>query len=100
MIRVCLLKRKGRGVKVDPKLGGQWKVPSLVVNGMFQARWPMGCSKLGGQWKVKEKHLFTFCHFPPNKIYLNLQFFPLTLRFYFTMVLGRYSCIYFFFLDL
>jgi hypothetical protein len=26
----------------------------------------MECSKLGGQWKMKEKHLFTFSHFPPN----------------------------------
>jgi hypothetical protein len=39
----------------DSKLGGQWKVPSLVANGRFQAWWPMECSKLGGQWKVKEK---------------------------------------------
>jgi hypothetical protein len=23
------------------KLGGQWNVPSLVANGMFQAWWPM-----------------------------------------------------------
>jgi hypothetical protein len=53
------------------KLGGQWKVPSLVANG--------------------RKILFTSSHFPPNQIYLNLQFFPLTLRFYFTMVLGHYS---------
>jgi hypothetical protein len=34
MIRVRLLKRRRREVKVDPKLGGQWKD-----------------SKLGGQWK-------------------------------------------------
>jgi hypothetical protein len=37
MILVRLLKRKKREVKVDPKLGGQWKVmekvPCLVVNG-------------------------------------------------------------------
>jgi hypothetical protein len=33
MIRVRLLKRRRRKVKVDPKLGGQWKVPSLVANG-------------------------------------------------------------------
>jgi hypothetical protein len=34
-IRVCLLKRRRREVvKVDPKLGDQWKDP-----------------KLGGQWK-------------------------------------------------
>jgi hypothetical protein len=74
MIQVRLLKRRRRGVKVDPKLGGQWK--------------------------VKEKHLLTSCHFPPNKFYLNLQFFPLTLRFYFTMVLGHYSRISFLFFDL
>jgi hypothetical protein len=65
-------------------LGGQWKVPCLVANGMFQAWWPMEGSMLGGQWKVKEKHLFISSIFPPNKLYLNLQFFPLTLWFYFT----------------
>jgi hypothetical protein len=40
MIRVRLLKRRRKEVKVDPKLGGQWK--------------------------VKEKHLFTSSHFPPT----------------------------------
>jgi hypothetical protein len=54
-------------VKVDPKLGGQWNVPSLVVNGMFQAWWLMECSKLGGQWNVKEKYLFISSHFSPNQ---------------------------------
>jgi len=48
MIRIRLLKIKKREVKVNPKLGGQWKVPCLVVNGMFQAWWLMECSKLGG----------------------------------------------------
>jgi hypothetical protein len=28
-------KKKEKGVKVDPKLGGQWNVPSLVANEMF-----------------------------------------------------------------
>jgi len=32
------------------------------------------------QRKVKEKHLFTSSHFPPNKFYLNLQFFPFDLK--------------------
>ncbi len=50
MIRIRPLKRRKREVMVDPKLGGQWNVP-----------------KFGGQWKVKEKHLFTFSHFPPKK---------------------------------
>jgi hypothetical protein len=39
IIRVRLLKRRRREVKVDPKLGGQWKekekVLYLVANGMF-----------------------------------------------------------------
>ncbi len=78
-------KEKEREVKVDPKLGGQWKIPCLVVNGRFNAWWSMEGSILGGQWKVpclvvngrfnawwsmedpmlggpwnvKEKHLFT-----------------------------------------
>jgi hypothetical protein len=52
IIRVRLLKRKRREVKVDPKLGGQWKDPklggqwkdpSLVAIGMFQAWWPLEC---------------------------------------------------------
>jgi hypothetical protein len=65
-----------------PLLGGQWNVPLL-----------------GGQWNVKKNpfHLFSFS---PQQTYLNLQFFPLTLKFYFTMVLGRYSCLSFLFLDL
>jgi hypothetical protein len=59
-IRIRLLKKRRREVKVDPKLGGQWKdpklggqwkVPSLVANGRFQAWWPLEGSKLGGQWK-------------------------------------------------
>jgi glutaredoxin len=48
MIRVRFLKRRRREVKVDPKLGGQWKVPCLVANGRFHAWWLMECSKLGG----------------------------------------------------
>jgi hypothetical protein len=68
--------------------------------GRSKAWWAMECSMLGGQWKVKEKHLFTSSHFPPNKFYLNLQFFPFTLQFYFTMVLSYYSRFSFLFLDL
>jgi len=74
-----------------PMLGGQWKVPSLVANGMFQAWWPMK-----GEGKTPF-HLFPLS---PQQTYLNLQFFPLTLRFYFSMVLGRYSCLFFLFFNL
>ncbi len=81
------------------KLGGQWKVPSLVANGRFQVWWPMEGSKFGGQWKVKEKHLFTSSVFP-QQTYLHPQFFPFALRFYFTMVLSRYSRLFSLFFDL
>jgi hypothetical protein len=59
------------------------RFPCLEANGMFQAWWPME-----GEGEIP-------FHFPPNQFYLNLQFFPLTLRFYFTMVLGYYSRISF-----
>jgi hypothetical protein len=61
IIRVHLLKKRKREVKVDPKLGGQWKDPKLGGHGRIQslvamegskAWWPMEGSKLGGQWKV------------------------------------------------
>jgi len=48
MIRIHFLKKNRREVKVDPKLGGQWNVPSLVANGRFHVWWPMEGSKLGG----------------------------------------------------
>jgi hypothetical protein len=62
MIRVRLLKKRRREVKVDPKLGGQWKVPSLVVN---------------GRWRKN-----TFSHLPtfPLTILLKLSFFPFDLK--------------------
>jgi hypothetical protein len=40
--------RRNREVKVDPKLGGQWKVACLVVNGRSHAWWSMEGSMLGG----------------------------------------------------
>jgi hypothetical protein len=61
--------------------------------------WPMEGSKLGGHWNVKDKHLFTSSNFP-QQLYLHPQFFPLTSRFYFTMVLSRYSRLSFLFFKL
>ncbi len=75
----------------DPKLGGQWKVPSLVAIGRIQS--------LVAYWNVKDKHLFTSSIFP-QQLYLHPQFFPLTSRFYFTMVLSRYSRLSFLFFEL
>jgi hypothetical protein len=36
MIRVRFLKRRRKEVKIDPKFGGQWNVPSLVANGRWR----------------------------------------------------------------
>jgi hypothetical protein len=36
----------------DPILGGQWKIPFLVVNGRFHAWWSMEDPMLDGQWKI------------------------------------------------
>jgi len=143
-IRIRLLKRRRREVKEGSKawwpmegskLGGHWKVPSLVAIGRFQTWWPLEGSKFGGHWKdlklggqwkdpklggqwkvpslvaigriqslvayrnVKDKHLFTSSIFP-QQLYLHPQFFPLTSRFYFTMVLSRYSHLSFLFFEL
>ncbi len=71
-------------------LGVQWKekekVLCLVANGRrrrrFFAWWPMEGEREGS--------FSTSSHFPPKQLYLDLRFFPLTLRFYFTMVIGYY----------
>jgi len=47
-------------------LGGQWKIPCLVANGMFQAWWP-----LEGEGKTPF-HLF---HFPPTSLLTPSFFF-------------------------
>jgi hypothetical protein len=40
-------------------IGGQWKTPCLVVNGRPHVWWPMEDPMFGGPWNVKGKHLFT-----------------------------------------
>ncbi len=137
MIRVCLLKRRRREVKVDPKLGGQKNVPSLVANGRKRRRFfclvangrkrrrffclvangrkrrrvfclvangrrmrKFPCLVGNGRRRRRRRFFFTSFHFPPKQFYLDLRFFPLILRFYFTMVLGHYLCISSFFLGL
>ncbi len=49
MIQNCAFKEKGKeGGKGGPRLGGQWKVPSLVAFGRIQAWWPLEGSKFAG----------------------------------------------------
>jgi hypothetical protein len=79
-------------VKVDPKLGGQWKekekVLGLVANGRRRRRcmawWPMEGEGegawLGGQWKEKEKVLFYLFQFSPEAILLKPSFFILHIK--------------------
>jgi hypothetical protein len=53
--------------------------------------------KLGGEWKEKEKLPFSpFSTSPPSNL-LRPSSFPLTSRFYFTIVLGHYLHIPYFF---
>jgi hypothetical protein len=95
-------------VKVDPKLGGQknvpmlggqWNVPSLVANGRRRRRRRFFCLVANG--RGREKVLFHLFPLSPQATLLRPSFFfPLTLRFYFTMVLGRYLCISSLFLSL
>jgi len=42
-----------------------------------------------GRRRRRRRFFFTSSHFSPKQLYLNLHFFPLILKFYFTMVLGR-----------
>jgi hypothetical protein len=73
------------------KLGGEYKVPSLVANGRFQVWWPME-----GEGKTPF-HLFPLS---PQQILLKLSFFPFDLKILFYHGPRHYSCISFLFLDL
>jgi hypothetical protein len=67
MIRIHLFKRRRRKVKVDLKIGGQWKVKEkvLVLGGQWKVKEKV--LVLGGQWKVKEKSFSPLLTFPPTK---------------------------------
>ncbi len=67
MIRILLFKRRRRKVKVDPKLGGQWKVKEKVpvLGGQWKVKEKVPMH--GGQWKVKEKSFSPLLTFPPTK---------------------------------
>jgi hypothetical protein len=104
MIRVCILKRRRREVKVDPKLsaqwnvpklGGQWNVPKLggqwnvlKLGGQWNVlklggQWNVpklggqwNVPKLGGQWNVKEKNTFSpLSTFPLTNLFKPSIFF-------------------------
>ncbi len=66
--------------------------------------WPMEGEGEGSNawWLLEGERKAPFHLFPlsPQEILLKPSFFPLILKFYFTMVLGSYLCISFLFLDL
>jgi hypothetical protein len=62
MIQVHLLKRRRKGVKVDPKLGGQWKEDKKFP--LLGGQWNVPL--FGGQWNVKEKPFSLLPTFPPK----------------------------------
>jgi hypothetical protein len=80
LIPIPLFKRRRRKVKVDPKLGGQWKekekVPVLGGQWKVKEKVPMLSGQwkvkekvhvFGGQWKVEEKSFSPLFTFPPTK---------------------------------
>jgi hypothetical protein len=70
MIKICTFKDKEKeGGERRPQLGGQWKAPML-----------------GGFWKKKEKHPFHLFSLSTPTNFTSTFFFPLILRFCFTMV--------------
>jgi hypothetical protein len=84
------------------------RLQCLVANGRLQcleaiegsnAWWPLKGSNVW--WSMEgEGTPFHLLSLSPQQILLKPSIFPLILRFYFTMVLGRYLCIFFIFFDL
>jgi hypothetical protein len=63
------------------------------------AWWPLKGSN--AWWSMEgERAPFHLFSLSPQQILLKPSIFPLILRFYFTMVLGHYLCIFFNFFDL
>jgi hypothetical protein len=66
----------------------------------FNAWWPLKGFNAWWLMEGKREALFHFFPLSPQQILLKPSFFPLILMSYFTMVLGCYLHISFFFLDL
>jgi hypothetical protein len=101
MIRICPLKRRRRKeVKENPNWVANGKFQNLVAFGRFHylvAFERFQCLVANGR---KRRNTFSILLTFPPQILLKPSFFPLILRFYFTMVKGHYLCISFLFLDL
>ncbi len=76
--------------------GGQRKEKEKLLMFGGQRKEKEKLPMLSGQWKEKEKLPFHLFPLPPQATYLGLRPFPLTSRFYFTIVISCYLCIPFF----
>ncbi len=97
--RFHLFKRR-KEVKEDPcsEANGRRRRRFLCSEASGRRKRRFLCLKANG--RKRRRFYFTSFHFPPKQPYLDLRFFPLILRFYFTMVLGCYLCISSLFLGL
>jgi hypothetical protein len=83
MIKIRIFKRRGRKeVKEEPNLVANGRFQCLMALGRFQVRWLLEGE---GEGEASFSPLFIL---PPTNF--TLTFFPLILRFYFTMVLDCY----------
>jgi hypothetical protein len=79
--------------KIELKIMYGKKKTSNDLSLLFKEKEKEGEGRTKAWWPMEgegEGFFSTSSHFPPNQLYLDLRFFPLKLKFYFTMVLGRY----------
>jgi hypothetical protein len=110
MIRIHPLKRRRRKeVKKNPNSmangssNAQWCLKGSIVWWPLKgsnAWWPMEGSNVWWPMEREGEAPFDLFPFSPQQILLKPSFFPLILRFYFTLFLGCYLRISFLFFDL
>jgi hypothetical protein len=100
---------KREEVKEDPNLMANGRFQCLVAFGRFhhlvalaRFRCLVALARFQCLAANERRRRSTFSHLPtfPPTILLKLSFFPLVLRFYFTVVLNRYLHIFILFFDL
>ncbi len=77
-------------LKIELKIMSGEKKVSNDLSSPFKEKEKEKVLCLVANGRRRTRFFSTSSHFPAKQLYLNLRFSPLTLRFYFTMVLGRY----------
>ncbi len=92
MRRIRFVCSKGNGRKkrrfLCSEANGRKRKRFLCSEANGRKRKKFLCSEANG--RRRKRFFFNSSHFSPKQLYLDLCFFPLILRFYFTMVLGHY----------